>query len=433
MTRLQRIAAAIAAFAGLGALTTAPAGAQTIAIQNARVVTMGSAGVIEDGDVIIQNGYIAAIGNDLTPPDGATVIDATGRVVTPGFFAPYSQLGLEELGYDAEANDARPDEGFPFGASLDAIDAYNPTSPVIAVNRAGGVTRALTIPEAGGSLFGGQGAIIDLSGRIGSVTKPHVAQSAMLGFAGAARAGDTRLGAWALMRDMLDEAKTYAANPRDYLLRKGEERYTAKDLKALGPVISGDEPLIVSINRAADIRNLLRLKNDYNLKVIVLGGSEAWRVARELAAASVPVILNPMDNLPAQFEDMSATLANAAKLNDAGVKIAFSNGDTFNLRLLPQLAGNAVAGGLSYDAALAALTINPATMFGLQSRLGSLEPGKAADVVVWDGDPLELSSRPTAIFIDGRQMSLENRQTKLRDRYKDLSRGDLPFAYRGGN
>jgi imidazolonepropionase-like amidohydrolase len=207
------------------------------------------------------------------------------------------------------------------------------------------------------------------------------------------------------------------------------------DLKALGPVVSGAQPLLVSASSAAELRNLIRLKQAYNLKIVVLGAEEGWRVARELAAADIPVIIDPLINLPNAFETLGATLANAQILNAAGVKIAFYNPQgsaTHNLRLLPQLAGNAVANGLPYEAALAALTINPARMYGLDNRLGSLDPGKAGDLVIWDGDPLELSTRPIAVFIDGLAMNMENRQTKLRDRYRDLSRGDLPIAYRGG-
>jgi imidazolonepropionase-like amidohydrolase len=434
MTGFRFLSAAFAALAFTS--LAAPASAQVVAIQNARVHTVGAAGIIENGDVIIRDGVIAAVGTDLPAPEGATVIDATGRVVTPGLFAAYSQMGISEIDLDKEASDTSPDDDFPLSAALDALDAYNPTSTLVAINRAGGVTRALTIGEPGSKPFGGRGAVIDLSGRIASVTKPQAAQLAYLGYRGAALAGDSRMGAWAVLREYLDQAIAYAANPQSYMQRQREERFALGDLRALGPVVTGQQPLIVSINSAQELRSLIRLKADYRLNVIVLGGSEGWKVARELAAANIPVILDSMLNLPGQFEDLGATLANAARLNEAGVRIAFYNpqgGTTHNLRLLPQLAGNAVANGLPYDAAIAALTINPAAMYGLQTRLGSLEVGKAADVVIWDGDPLELSTRPIGVFIDGRAMSLENRQTKMRDRYKNLSRGDLPFAYRGGN
>ena len=417
----------------LAAAWAVPASAQVIAIQNARVHTMGPAGVMEGGDILVRNGVIAAVGVDIPVPEGATVIDAAGRVVTPGFFAPHSQIGISEISADDESNDSSAQGEFPLSAALDAVDAYNPNATAIAISRAGGVTRALSAPNPGAGLFGGRAAVVDLSGRIGSVTKPQAAMTAVMGYGGAARAGDTRMGAWALLREQLDEAISYAANPRDYVLRQRDPRFSISDLKALGPVVSGEMPLIVRVDGASDIRNLLRLKNEYRLNVVILGGAEAWRVAREIAAANVPVIVNATANLPGSFEQMGATLENAARLHAAGVRIAFEGGSNQFLRVISQPAGIAVANGLPYDAALAALTINPAMIFGLADRLGSLEPGKAADVVVWDGDPLEVTTRPLNVLIDGRAMSLENRQTRLRDRYRDLSRGELPQPYRGEN
>ncbi|MEO1243416.1 MAG: amidohydrolase family protein [Pseudomonadota bacterium] len=412
------------------------ASAQTTAIMNGEVHT-AAGGVIENGDVIITNGRITQVGADLSAPAGATVVDAEGKVVTPGIFAPLSTIGLVEIGLDAEANDAGPQRevGFPLGAALDAVDAYNPSSILIPINRAGGVTRALSAPQAGDSLFGGRAAVIDMSGRTNSITKRQAAQILEMGYSGATRAGDTRMGAWALLREYLDEARSYAANPNDYVRRPRDGRFAVSDLRALGPVIAGDQPLIVSVNGAKDIRTLIRLKNTYSLDVIIAGGSEAWREAEALATAGIPVILDPLFNLPAQFEDLGATLENAARLNEAGVRISFYNPPGFgahNLRLLTQQAGNAVANGLPHDAAIAALTINPAEMFDLDGQLGSLEPGKVADVVIWEGDPLELDTQPEAVFINGQRQDLGHRQQMLSDRYRDLSRGDLPHAYRGG-
>lgn len=420
----------------VGVINSAPAMAQTVAIMNGEVHTI-SGGVIENGDVIIRDGRIAQVGADLTAPQGAEVIDASGKVVTPGLFAPYSNIGLLELGLDNEANDASPrrGRGFPLGAALNAVDAYNPSSTLIALNRAGGVTRALSAPGAGDTLFAGRAAVIDMSGSVTSVTLPDAAQVAVMGYSGASRSGDTRMGAWAVLREYLDEAAVFAAAPNSYPARAREDRFAIADLRALGPVISGDQALIVNLDGANDIRNLIRLKNAYQLRVIIVGGAEAWRVAPELAAANIPVMLDPLYNLPGQFEDMGATLENAARLHAAGVKISFYNPPGFgahNLRLLTQMAGNAVAHGLPYDAALAALTRNPAEFFGLGSQLGTLESGKRADVVVWNGDPLELTTHPEAVFIDGREQDLNNRLRMLRERYRDLSRGDLPHAYRGG-
>ncbi len=415
--------------------TPAAPTSDTIVVQNARLYTMSGAdgGLIENGDVIMRGGVIVAVGQDLVVPAGARAFDAKGKTVTPGLFAPWSQIGLVELGLDDEANDSSPDGDYPHSASLDAVDAFNPASTLIAINRAGGVTRAISAPEPGAKIFGGLGAIVDLSGRVNSVTRASAVQSVAMGYAGAARHGDTRLGAWAALRDASREARAYGANPAAYALRPRTTGLSLNDLEALAPAARGSQPIVVDVNSANDLRTLMKVKAQFGLNVIALGGAEAHLVARELAAAGIPVILNSFLNLPEAFEDIAATQANAARLNAAGVVIGFYDppSGTHNLRLLPQLAGNAVANGLPYPAALAALTINPAKMYGVADRLGSVEVGKAGDLVIWDGDPLETASRPAQVFIDGRQTSLVTRQTRLRDRYRDLSRGDLPHAYRG--
>ncbi|MEO1135254.1 MAG: amidohydrolase family protein [Pseudomonadota bacterium] len=427
---LKRTAKSVTAIAAGAAAFSAFAMAQTVAIMDGQVHTV-SDGVIENGDVIIRDGRITQIGADLTAPPGATVIDATGKVVTPGLIAPYTSIGLVEIGLDDEGNDSSPDSGFPLGAALNAVDAYNPTSTLIPINRAAGLTRALSAPGAGDSLFGGKAAVIDLSGQTNSIMRADAAQIAVMGYGGAARAGDTRMGAWALMRETLDEARSYHANPNDYVRRPHDGRITVSDLKALGPVINANQPLMVTANGANDIRTLIRLKNTYRLNVVLVGGSEAWRVADDLAAANIPVILSGLANLPSQFEDIDSTLMNAARLHAADVRIAFYDG-SHNARLIRQHAGNAVAHGLPFDAALAALTLSAAQMLGVEAQLGSLETGKIADVVIWDGDPLEVTTRPEAVFINGRPQDLNNRQRMLMERYRDLSRGDLPHAYRGG-
>lgn len=430
---MKLLASSLAALAASFSL----ASAQTIAIQNARVYTMAgaNAGRIDNGDVIVKDGVVTAIGQDIPVPEGATVINAQGRVVTPGLFAPWSQLGLVELSLDGEANDSLTEDDFPLSAGLDATDAFNPSSTIIPINRAGGVTRAIAAPDFGAKMFGGQGAIVDLSGRPNSVLRAQAVQSVAMGAMGIGYNGGTRLGNWASLRDALDEARAYAANPAAYVMRPRQGGLSIGDLKALGSVARGQQPLVVVVNSVTDIRTLIKLKAQYGLNAIILGGTEAHLIAPEVAAAKIPVILNPMLNLPTQFESLASSLSNAAKLNAAGVTIAFYDppSGTHNLRLLPQLAGNAVANGLPYDAALAALTINPARIYGVADRLGSLEIGKAADIVVWDGDPLEVATRPIAVLIDGRVTSLKTRQTMLRDRYKDLTRGDLPLAYRGAN
>ena len=232
-----------------------------------------------------------------------------------------------------------------------------------------------------------------------------------------------------LLREALDDALDYAAHKAAW--EKAERRpYTLSrlDLEALVPVARGELPLVVGVDRASDIEAALRLGRERHLKLILAGCDEAWMVADQIAAAQVPVLINPLADLPSSFEHLGATLENAARLHRAGVSFAFMSGDAHNARTLRQLAGNAVANGLPWDEALKAMTINPARIWHLEDRFGTLEPGKEADVVIWDGDPLEVTSAALRVFIRGIEMPRKTRQTELRDRYKNLG-GVLPPAY----
>ncbi len=423
----------VAGFAGATAMIST-ALAETIVIENAEIHLTGQAGKIENGTIVMEDGRITAVGRLVNKPSGARVIDAKSAPVTPGFFAALSGVGLEEISLNGEGNDTRTDNDFPFSAALDARDALNPDSTIIPISRAGGVTRAYVTTAPSGKLLGGCGSVIDLSGTQEPVMAGCLAQNVVMGYDGARRAGDNKAGAFAKLRLYINEALRYARSPAAFRDSGTDSDLKYLDLAAFAPVARGELPMLVHVESAPDIRRLIKLKKEFGLKLILVSAREAWRVAPELAAEDIPVILNPMDNLPARFEAMGATLENAARLHEAGVTIAFFDSDigyTHNVRLLPQLAGNAVANGLPYEAALAAISTNPAKIWGLEAQLGTIEPGKIGDLVIWDGDPLELSSRPVAVFINGQQTSLENRQSKLAERYKDLSKGDLPIAYRG--
>lgn len=437
MKPMLALGAALGALIGaVHAQTAAQPQPTTYAITNARLLVAGDGAApraMADATLIITDGRIAAVGANLRPPAGAEVIDAKGAVVTPGLFAALSGLGLEELSLDDEANDrGTGDSGM--SASLRAADAVNADSSVFAVSRAGGITRAVSSLDVGGGLFSGCAVLVSTSGGPNPIGKSCAAQMATLGYAGAARSGDSRAAAIAKVRAALDDARDVAAAPLSYRQRPVEERLPEADARALGPVLRREIPLLITANSASDIRRVIALAAEYNIRAVIVGGAEAHRVGRELAAAQIGVILNPIRNLPDQFEMLGASLQAAGELERAGVTVAFYDDDigyTHNLRLLPQLAGNAVANGMSYEGAIAAITINPARLHGMDTQLGSLTVGKFADVVIWSGDPLELSSRPTMVFIEGRPRSLENRQTELAARYKDLSRGALPHAYRG--
>jgi imidazolonepropionase-like amidohydrolase len=407
------------------------AGAETVAIVGGTVHTLGTAGTIENGTVLIEGGKVSAVGRDLAVPEGARRIDAAGKIVTPGFFDSLTRLGLVEVSQVEGTNDTRANEDDRFTAAFDVVDGINPRSILFPITRLEGVTRAVVAPQPGESLIAGKGAVIHLATEsAGWLVRSPVAMYAVLGESGAGKAGGARGAAMLRLREAFQDALDYSDNRPAF--ERGDRRSYALsrlDLEALQPVVKGELPLVVSVNRASDIEAALRLARDFRLKLIVAGGREAWMVARQLADAKVPVLLDPMANLPDSFETLGSTLESAARLQKAGVVLAFMTGDAHDVRNIRQAAGNAVSYGMPWDAALAALTIVPAQIWGIADRYGTLEPGKEADVVVWDGDPLETTSYPEHVFIRGTEMPKDSRQLRLRDRYKDLS-GDLPPAYR---
>jgi len=409
-------------------LACAPAWAATVAITGATIHTMGPQGTIQNGTLVIEDGKIRAVGAAVPVPAGARRIDAAGKVVTPGLFDSLSRIGVVEVNAVEGSNDARVEDD-RITAAFDVVDAFNPRSTLIPVNRIEGLTRAVVAPSPGKSLIAGMGAVVHLGGPGNYLVRSPVAMFAVLGERGAGLSGGARGAALLRLREALQDAQDYAANRRAF--EQGDRRQYALsrlDLEALVPVVKGELPLVITVNRASDIESTLRLAKELNLEVILAGVNEGWVVARQIAEAKVPVLVNPMDNLPSSFETLGATLENAARLAKAGVTFAFMTADAHNGRNLKQAAGNAVAYGLPWDAALAAMTSVPARIWGISDRYGTLEPGKDADVVIGDGDPLELTTFADAVFIRGVEMPMKSRQTELRDRYKDLN-GPLPKAY----
>lgn len=407
-------------------LASAPAAfAQQVAITGARVVTNTTQGVIENGTVVINNGRIVSVGT-AAAPSGATVIDAKGKWVTPGLFAAFSRVGLAEIPSEDPANDISAG-GSKFQASLHAADSFNPDDTAIDVSRIEGFTRAAIVGAPGEGLFGGYAAIVDFSGAFNSIDTREAFMLAELGESGAASAGGSRAAAWHWLLTAIDDAKAY---PRGFEDDGEGDLLIRKEAVALKPVVEGRVPLMVEVHRAADILQLLTLRQrEPRIKLIILGATEGWRVADQIAAANVAVIVNPLANLPDRFEILAATLENAGRLSAAGVTVAIADPGqaSHNTRLIQQLAGNAVANGMEWDAAFKAITSVPATMYG-RADLGVLRTGATADVVIWDGDPLELMSSPDAVYIDGVATPMESRQTKLRDRYMTLTE-DKPQAY----
>ncbi len=415
-----------AILAAAAALLAAPAAAQaqTIAVTGGTVYPVTGA-PIPNGTVLIQNGRIVAVGAGVAVPAGARRIDATGKWVTPGLFESNTNLGLTEVGQVDATNDFRLDQGQQGGdqgaAAFNVAAGINPRSMVIPVTRIAGVTTVVSRPSGG--LIAGQAVAIDL---IGDDVAEMTIRSPVAMFAtitGTARdAGNgARGGVTMRLREVLEDARDW--NGRQSAFERGETReysLSRLDMEALQPVLAGRLPLVVEAHRASDIQTVLRIADEYDLRVIINGGTEAWMVAGDLARARVPVIVKVLNNLPGSFETLGATYENAARLRRAGVQVAITSGETFKAYTLRQEAGNAVAYGLPWDEALRAVTLVPAQIWGLAESYGSLEPGKVADVVVWDGDPLEMLTRVEHVFIRGREVPLVSRETQLRDRYLDL-------------
>ncbi len=418
-----------------GAFIGYKANAETIAITGGRVVIGDGSVPIEGGTVVVRDGNVISAGAGVTIPAGARQIDASGKWVTPGVFAGFSRIGLSEVDAVNGTNDKSGGKS-GFSAGIDIAPAIDPFRTPFAVNRSAGVTRAVVAPDAGDNMFAGQGAIADLGVDASPITKPRAFQFAEFGEAGAGLTGGSRAGTFATFRAMLREAQEYSANNSNF----DDELLRAEDARALLPVLRGDTRLLIHVEGANDMLNLIALGKEFaDVKMVFVGASEGWRVAPQLAQAGIPVIASALNDLPASFEMAGATQSNIGRMKDAGVKVAIgmiNDRDSHQLRYSTQYAGNLVslqrvpgATGLSWDEAFATISSVPAEIMGVGDRLGSLKTGKAADVVVWDGDPLELSSSPVVVIIDGVEQPLGNRQQRLRDRYARPTEGDLPKAY----
>lgn len=439
----MRLSANVATWLLALACLALPARAADLAIINGSVHSLTGAPVTDGATVLIRNGRIAAVGRNVSVPEGAQVIDAAGRPVTPGVFPAFSRLGLAEVNAVSQTNDIRA-KGSAAQVALQAADGFNPAASVVAVSRIEGVTRAIIAPDATASIFAGQGAAVALGGGPnggGMVTDRALFQLVELGEEGAEIAGGSRPAALEYIRNALREAQDYQRNGATYRTGGTREALTnISDTRALIPVLDGTLPMLVHVNRASDILAVLALRTSFpGLKIILLGAAEGWQVASQIAAARVPVVLYAWDNLPGRFEMLAASQSNAGVLRRAGVDVALGMLDNSEMqaRLMPQQAGNLVAQGrvagglgLSHAEALEAIMLAPARIFGLADQYGSLAPGKVADAIVWDGDPLEVMSAPTAVVIAGEVMPLTSRQTQLRDRYLDLDESQLPVQYR---
>lgn len=390
---------------------------------------------IANGTVVLRDGRVVAAGADVSVPAGATIVDARGKWVAAGLVSAFTQLGIGPF-WIPELRDSTA-AGSRFSAAIDVTTAINASGPQIQIDRAAGITRAFVSPLATKTIFGGQGAVIDLSANLQVVDRPRAFQYVELGQQADHLAGGSRPAAYAYFQEALTEARAYedaSADPRKEDWRGVLPRL---DAAALVPVLVGKQPLLVHVERASDILHVLSLKQLYpHLRIILLGASEGWRVAREIAAAHVPVIA-AVGDLPSTFDSLAATESNVGRMACAGVIVAVSTVDGLSLdTYLRQLAARLVAitripgaTGLDWGAAFAAITSKPAQILGMDGEIGSLRPGRRADVVIWDGDPLEATSAPLAVYIDGVSQPLDNHLTKLRERYREPRPERLPKAY----
>jgi amidohydrolase family protein len=395
----------------LATLLSATAHGATVLIHDATVHTMTSAGVLQHTDILIRDGKVAELGTGLSAPGGAQLIEAAGRPVTPGLFGGIGRLGIEEIGLEPSVEDYGL-KGSGMRPEFDVTSAFNPDSVVLGVSRLGGVTFAQLAPSSpsGGTLISGQGSLVRLDG--------EVAAPRALFIETGGGANSLSGGSRAAQLMLLSQAISEVREPK-LLLANDQRLLTPAGRDTLRAYLGGGKRVVFDVIRASDIRQVIAFGKREHLEVAVRGAAEAWRVADELAAAGVPVILDPLDDLPESFDKVGATLENAALLQRAGVKIVFSFEDPepHNIRKLRQGAGVAVAHGMPWEAALAALTRNPAEVFGVADRNGSIERGHPADLVLWSGDPLEVTTLADAVFIQGMAQPMRSRQTELRDRY----------------
>ena len=423
-------AALLSAVAALALAT--PATAQDLAITGATVATGDGSAPIENATVVIRNGKVAAVGANVDVPASVPTLDGSGRWVSPGLVAAVTDLGLVDVSGVQSSNDIRASRS-RFNAALDVAPAINPTSQHILVARTNGITRAVVAPGNSNSIFAGQGAVIDTSGNGRAVLKPRAFQRVTLSESGARIAGGSRTASHVELRNALREARDFVAgrwSGEDNLL-------TRADVEALGPVIAGEQPLLVLAHRASDIRAVIALAEEFpQLNLVLVGATEGWTVAGEIAAAGIPVIAESLQDLPERFEQLASTQSNIGRMHAAGVEVAFNASTARFTHMYRQYAGNLVAlsrmpraSGLTWGEAFASISSAPAKAMGMGDEMGVLKPGAVGDLVVWDGDPLEVSSAALRVFIDGVEVPLENHQTRLRERFRDLDENELPKAY----
>ena len=402
-------------------------GAEEVLITNANIYD----GKSDDpfiSNIYIKNGKIKNISNNLF--DVENVIDASGMIVTPGFIATDTEIGIVEIGALSVTRDDRPSM---YNIGFSVFDAFNPNSTLIPWNRANGITSAITLPKYSSSPIGGLGSFFDLDSNLNI---SGIKDMVMVGRVGGSSSG-SRAETFALIEDLLDlafsiDSRVIKSNAE--IIKFMSEMplvshldLQIRDIHALYKLANTDLPLIIEANRASDILKLIDLKNKYNLNLVIMGAQEATLVIEQLKDSDIPLIVNPINNIPNSFDELASNINASARLEDAGITLMFNAPRDHNYHLIRQGAGVAVANGMSYSGAIKALSSNVSKTFKLGSK-GLIEEGASADLMIWDADPLEPSSMPIKVFINGIDTDLTTRSSRLRDRYtKNL---DKPNIYR---
>ena len=380
------------------------------------------------GDILIEGDTILEVSTK--PLKGDVVVDASNKIITPGVIAPDTQIGILEIGAISETRDGDSDI---YSMGFSVFDAINPNSTFIPLNRSNGVTSAITLPDFNWDPLSGMASFLLLDGSLRVNGMPDVALTGEIG----ALSSGSRAESLILLRDLLDFAsildeKDMASSKK---ISEAIEDFEIAELMDLQPrdvialynLLNNNLPLIIKTNRASDILKLIDIKKLYRLNLVLMSAQEATLVADEIAENNIPVIINPFDNIPDSFDELASNIRIASSLEKAGIKVMFSESRTHNYHLIRQGAGNAVANGMSYTGAIMALTSNVAESFNIPER-GRLQQGMKADLVIWEGDPLEPSTFPSKVYINGNDMDLSTRSSRLTERYVD--KRDLPNTYK---
>ncbi|MFL2729907.1 MAG: amidohydrolase family protein [Gammaproteobacteria bacterium] len=400
---------------------------QTIVIKGGEIYT----GLNQEsfiGDILIEGDTILEVSTK--PLKGDVVVDASNKIITPGVIAPDTQIGILEIGAISETRDGDSDI---YSMGFSVFDAINPNSTLIPWNRSNGVTSAITLPDFNWDPLSGMASFLLLDG---SLRVNGIRDVALTGEIGALSSG-SRAESLILLRDLLEfasilDGKDMASSKK---ISEAIEDFEIAELMDLQPrdvialynLLNNNLPLIIKTNRASDILKLIDIKKLYGLNLVLMSAQEATLVADEIAANNIPVIVNPFDNIPDSFDELASNIRIASSLEKAGIKVMFSESRTHNYHLIRQGAGNAVANGMSYTGAIMALTSNVAKSFNIPDR-GLLQNGMKADIVIWEDDPLEPSTFPVKVFINGNDMDLTTRSSRLTERYVD--KRDLPNTYK---